>query len=64
MYFHWEYFFSEYINKKGGKSLNCFNGYLIHPVYTSSFIPQMIVFTKILGHYVNELCFFLGARNV
>lgn len=24
----------------------------------------MIVFTKILGHYENELCFFLGARNV
>lgn len=57
-------FFSEYINKKSGKSLKSFSAYLIHYVYTSSFIPQMIVFTEILNHYVNELCFFLHARNV
>lgn len=64
MCFHWEYFFLEHINKKGRKPLNSFSGYLIHPVYTSPFIPRMIVFTEILSHYVNELYIFLGARNV
>lgn len=50
--------------KKGGKPLNSFSQYLIHPVYTSSFIPQMTVFTGVLSYYMNELFFFLGGGNV
>lgn len=61
MYLHWEFFFQSVQIKKGGKPLNPFSGYLIQP---SSFIPQMTGFTGIVNYYVNELFFFLGARNV
>lgn len=40
------------------KKLNSFNWYLIHLVYTSSFIPKMTVFTGELNCNVNELIFF------
>lgn len=48
-------FFPSVQIKKGGKPLNPFSGYVIHP---SSFIPQMTGFTGIVNYYVNELFFF------